>query len=373
MLMLATALAACMWLGLLVVPWRPWSTREQIAPSSIPSTDLSDVTVVIPARDEASCIARTLLAIEQQGSLASIIVVDDQSTDGTRQSVLALGLKNVEIVDGTPPPASWTGKLWALEQGLQKVTTPYVLLLDADIELAPGILAALKTHTLAHQLDLASVMAELHMNTLWEKLLLPPFVFFFKLIYPFALSNSSNRRIAAAAGGCILVKHSVVLEIGGFSALRDAIIDDCALAALVKRNGGRTWIGLSRAVRAIRPYDGLCGIWNMVARTAFTQLRYSVILLCLCTILLLVGFVQPIVAVFSDDTTVALLGAASLLAIAAAYLPTIRYYRLNLWWVATLPVAACLFLAMTWTSAKRYWSGERSRWKNRSYARVLPP
>lgn len=372
MLILATALAACMWLALLIVPWRPWSTREQIAPNSMLSADLSDVSVLIPARDEASCIARTLQAIAQQGSVAGIILVDDQSTDGTRESALGLGLKNVEILDGTSPPATWTGKLWALEQGLQKVTTPYVLLLDADIELAPGILVALKTQMLAHRLDLASVMAELHMNTLWEKLLLPPFVFFFKLIYPFALSNSSNRRIAAAAGGCILIRSSILREIGGFGALRDAIIDDCTLAGLVKRNGGRTWIGLSRAVRAIRPYDGLSGIWNMVARTAFTQLHYSVTLLCLCTILLLLGFIQPIVAVFSDDATVALLGTASLLAIAAAYFPTIRYYRLNPWWVATLPVAACLFLAMTWTSAKRYWSGERSRWKNRSYTRVLP-
>ncbi len=363
-------LAALMWVALLLLPWRPWSTREHIEPDLAAQARLDDVSVLIPARDEASCISVTLRALDRQGTLARITLIDDQSSDGTASIARELELPSLHILAGTSPPPGWSGKLWALEQGLQQVESTYVLLLDADIELAPGILRTLKTRLLRHDLTLVSVMAELPLRTLWDRLLLPPFIFFFKLIYPFAVSNSTAKLVAAAAGGCILLDTAALRGVGGFAGLHDAIIDDCTLARRIKARGGRTWIGLSHAVRAVRPYDGLQGIWNMVARTAFTQLRYSIPLLLLCTVLLLLGFVQPMVGLLSGNGFAAVASVVALQALFATYLPTVRYYRLPDWWVATLPFAACLFLAMTWTSARRYWSGERSRWKARSYARL---
>ena len=236
------------------------------ATSSEPSPDLADITVLIPARDEATCIATTLQALAAQGPLGGIIVIDDQSSDGTGDIARAQALPALQVLTGTTPPAGWSGKLWALHQGFAHVATARVLLLDADIELAPGILAALSARMRDEGLALASVMATLHMGNAWEKLLLPPFVFFFKLIYPFALANDPRSRIAAAAGGLILLDSATLRAIGGFAGQHDAIIDDCTLAARVKRHGGRTWLGLSREVRAIRPTPRCTtsGTWSHV-------------------------------------------------------------------------------------------------------------
>ena len=224
--------------------------------------DFSDTTALIPARDEARCIAETLTALARQGKLAGIILVDDQSSDGTGEIARNLRIDKLTVIDGSALPPGWSGKLWALEQAAQRVDTRYSLLLDADIALAPGMLAALRQRAADDDLQLASIMACLPMDTLWEKLLLPPFIYFFKLIYPFALSNRPTSRIAAAAGGCILIETDKLREIGGFEALHGAIIDDCTLARLIKRAGGRTWIGLSRDVRAVRPYASLENIWE---------------------------------------------------------------------------------------------------------------
>ena len=371
MLLTATALSALLWLTVLVLPWRPWSTTERLViPAGLDALDLSDVTVLIPARDEASCIVDTLRALSMQGNIARIVLVDDQSSDGTGQVARSVGLTNLTVLDGTPLPSGWSGKLWALHQASAMVETPYTLLLDADIELAPRALAALKQLMLAKELSLASVMATLHMGNAWEKLLLPPFIYFFKLIYPFALSNHPRSPIAAAAGGCVLLRSDSLRAIGGFESLRGAIIDDCTLAKRIKRNGGHTWLGLSREVRAIRPYETLGNIWNMVARTAFTQLRYSNVLLAVCTAMLGLSFIAPLLGLISGQTSTF---AAALLALAAmswSYRPIVRFYSLNPLWIASLSIAACLFLAMTWTSAWRYWSGERSRWKSRSYDKI---
>lgn len=374
MLFATTALAAGLWIALLAVPWRPWSTRERIAPSAPkPDADLTDVTALVPARDEAPYVPTTLRALADQGRLARIVLVDDQSSDGTADTARSLGLENLLVVDGSAPPPGWSGKLWALHQGAALAETPLLLLLDADVELAPGLLNALRTRMRREGLALASIMARLHMETLWERLLLPPFIYFFKLIYPFALANDPSSRIAAAAGGCILVEKAQLDGIGGFESLHDAIIDDCTLAARIKRAGGRTWLGLSHGACAIRPAASLGNIWNMVARTAFTQLRYSGVLLGLCTVMLLVSFVVPLAALFSGEFATVACAFVALGAMALSYLPTVRYYGLPDAWVATLPLAAALFLAMTWTSAVRYWRGERSRWKSRSYERTVAP
>ncbi len=368
MLLTATALSALLWLTLLVLPWRPWSTAERLEiPKDAPPVCLADITALIPARDEAGCIAATLRALAMQGNIAKIVMIDDQSSDGTGDVARGVGLANLQVLSGTPLPAGWSGKLWALQQASSEVETPYTLLLDADIELGAGALGALKSHMTSNRLALASVMASLHMGNAWEKLLLPPFIYFFKLIYPFALSNRPRSPIAAAAGGCVLLRTDMLHALGGFEALREAIIDDCTLAQRVKRHGGRTWLGLSREVRAIRPYETLGNIWNMVARTAFTQLRYSNLLLAICTLMLGLSFVVPLLGLCSGAPATVVAGLVAVGAMSWSYWPTVRYYGLHPLWVATLSAAACLFLAMTWTSAWRYWSGERSRWKNRSY------
>jgi len=359
-----------LWVSILLLPWRPWGTSEQIsaaAPGALSS--LSDITALVPARNEVACIGNTLPRLAAQGDLARIILIDDESDDGTGDLARNLGLPVLTVLAGQTSPAGWSGKLWALEQGLQQVDSPYVLLMDADIALEPGILDALMGKLQRESLDLVSVMAALSMHTWWERLLIPPFIYFFKMIYPFALANSRHPLVAAAAGGCILIRTEILRDIGGFAALRNALIDDCTLARVVKKHGGRTWLGLSRDVAAARPYESVGAIWNMVARTAFTQLRYSKLLLALCTVLLIVTFLVPVAGLFSSQPDTRLVALAAFVAMSASYLPILRYYGRPLAWALTLPLAASLYLAMTWTSAIRYFRGERSRWKNRSYER----
>ena len=229
------AAAAIIWLSVLFAPWRAWSTRERLDGTS-PSKpiDLSDVAVLIPARDEAALIEQTLTALMEQGEQLSITVIDDQSEDATADAALALGLDDLTVVNGVTLPAGWSGKVWALEQGFAQVARPFVLLLDADITLMPGLIGALRHKMTDEALGLASVMVELRRDGFWARLLKPAFVYFFKLLYPFRLSNSKSRLIAAAAGGCIMVRTSVLRDIGGFGALKGALIDDCALARQVK-------------------------------------------------------------------------------------------------------------------------------------------
>jgi hopene-associated glycosyltransferase HpnB len=205
------------------------------------------------------------------------------------------------------------------------------------------------------------------MENFWERLLMPAFVYFFKLLYPFALANSPDRRFAAAAGGCIMLETRLLARIGGFAAIHGALIDDCALAKKVKATGARTWLGLSRAVVSLRRYDTLADVWDMVARTAFTQLRYSVWLLALCTLAMPILFWLPPAALFASDSAVSLAAGWAVLLMAGTYAPTLRFYGRSAAWGLLKPVIAAAYLAMTWSSALRYWRGERSRWKGRVY------
>jgi hopene-associated glycosyltransferase HpnB len=273
------------------------------------------------------------------------------------------------VIRGAPLPAGWGGKLWALEQGRTRVTRPYTLLLDADIELEPGLLAALRRKAEESGARLVSVMALLRCSCPWEKLLVPPFVFFFKLLYPFARVNAAGVATAAAAGGCILIETAVLRGIGGFAAIRSALIDDCSLAACVKNNGHRIWLGLSRAVVSRRAYANLDGFWQMVSRTAYTQLGYSPVLLLVVTTIMVTIFLGPYIAPWLGAGPAAwVLSLAAVAGMTVAYAPTVRFYRLHWGWVFTLPIAGVLFLAMTWSSALNYWRGVRAEWKNRAYA-----
>ena len=360
--------AAAIWLTILLLPWRPWSTSEVLDVSSpLPEVDLGDITVLIPARNEAETIKATLPALTAQGRGLNIILIDDQSSDGTGQVARKAVDENLLIIKGKSLPSGWTGKLWALEQGRSHIRTPFTLLLDADIEPLPGIIGELKRAMQERDVQLISLMAELRMETFWERLLMPAFIYFFKLLYPFRLSNTGTSRVAAAAGGCILLETRLLHEIGGFDSLRGELIDDCALARRIKTLGYKTWIGLTHSVRSIRPYEKLRTIWEMVARTAFTQLHYSGLLLALCTAIMVLSFVVPGLGLFLPSGMAKFFSALGLAIMILCYLPTLKFYGLPGRWALALPLIGILYLAMTWTSAMRYWLGGGSHWKGRAY------
>jgi hopene-associated glycosyltransferase HpnB len=358
--------AALLWLGVLLVPWRPWSTREQLEPDRKP-VDLSDVTVLIPARNEAEVVSRTLAALANQGPGLRVVLVDDQSEDGTVEAARTTFPDRLTIVSGQALPEGWSGKLWALEQGRTHVRTELILLLDADIELAPGMGGALRRKLTVEGIDLVSIMAELRMVSIAEKMLVPAFVYFFKLLYPFALGNNTRSKVGVAAGGCILIRSNLLKKIGGFGALRGALIDDCTLARKVKEAGGRNWTGLSHSVRSHRPYPHFSNFWEMVARTAYTQLGYSVFMLSITTLLMLLVFWVPIIGLFVPSNLTRYLALVGIVLMGVCYLPTVRYYRRSGLWVLSLPLIGLLYLLMTWSSALRYWRGKRSQWKGRVY------
>ena len=366
--LLACVPGAIIWMIILLLPWRPWSTRERLrGTSGSPPPETQDLTVLIPARNEASQIGRTLTAIREQAPEITVLMVDDRSDDGTASVAETAGLVNLQVITGNAMPGGWTGKLWALDQGLVEVKTPLTLLLDADIELCPGIIAELLEQRKTENLQMVSLMATLETHGFWEKLLLPAFVYFFKLLYPFRLSNSSFRWVAAGAGGCVLIDTNVLREIGAFDSLKHELIDDCALAARVKAAGHRIWIGLSHSVISHRRYDGIGKIWEMVARTAYTQLRYSPLLLVGCVAALSWAFWLPILGLAAGNQTARIASLTALTAMIATYLPTLRFYRLSPLWALTLPFTGTLYLAMTVDSAWRYLRGVRSTWRGRVY------
>lgn len=361
--------SALFWLGAILQPWLPWLTSQVLErETSVQSglSDLTDVTVVIPARNEATIIAHTLQSLVSQGQNLHVIVVDDRSEDGTAETARAVAGINLTVVSGEPLPEDWAGKMWALEQGVRQVHTPLTLLLDADIHLDPGVVAALKQIN-EHGRALVSVMAELHMGSFWEKLLLPAFILYFRNLYPFALANGPYKRFAAAAGGCILLETRIFSEIGGLQSIRGALIDDCALAKKVKTHGERIWVGLSRHVRCIRPYQGLAEIWNMVARSAYTQLRYSPIILGMLTLIMIVLFWLPVLGLFISEPGIRALSLFAWLGMLTYHLPTIIFYGLNPIMALFVPLTGALYLGMTWSSAIRYYRGIRSQWKGRIY------
>lgn len=367
MLILAAA-AFALWVAVLLVPWAPWLSRERLEADSGPLRPVPDFTVLIPARNESAVIGETLRALAASAPDAPVVVIDDQSSDATADIARTSGLDNLTVIDGAPPPTGWTGKLWALQQGLERVATSRVLLLDADIRLAPGMLTALqRTADQGHAL--VSVCARPDWSHPAARWLLPAFVYFFKLLYPFALANRKSGRVAAAAGGVILVDRDALINVGGFSAWHDAIIDDCALAAHVKRSGYRCWIGLTHGAVSLRRAN-FGDIAHMVARTAFVQLRESIWLTLAASALLILAFWIPVIAVaFGSSLGVRAVGLLAWLAMLTGYLPTLMYYRRNPLAALLLPLVAAFFLLATWYSAWRALTGTRSVWKGRCYQR----
>lgn len=374
-LCLFVILSAILWLSVMLVPWQSWRNDQvlrlgdEAGAGQSSASDLRDTTVVIPARNEASIIGRAVGALASQGDGLQVLVVDDSSTDGTADVARALPGLAVRIIQGQSLPDGWAGKLWALEQGVCQVETPLTLLMDADIVLEPGVIAALKAQMRRGPYQLVSVMATLHMRSFWEKLLNPAFIYFFKMLYPFRLANGRNPRFYAAAGGCIMVETQALRASGGLASIQGELIDDCALARQVKRAGFRIWIGQSRAVQSVRPYQGLGELWNMVARSAYTQLGYSIWVLLLTTLTIVTLFVVPLLGSLWPGVVpwLRLSAALAWVLMIASYLPTLHYYGLSLLWAGLMPVVGALYVGMTWSSAIRYWRGERSRWKGRVY------
>ena len=357
------------WLVMLLLPWQPWRNRETLTVENpATNTDLSDISVIIPARNEASQIPRTLQALAEQGKDLHVIVVDDQSQDDTANQARSFQHLDLSVIDGQALPTGWTGKLWALQQGVGAVERPITVLLDADITLAPGVLVKLRDKMQQQKLALVSVMAELSMRSYWEKLLLPAFIYYFKQLYPFALSNNPRVKfVAAAAGGCIMIKSDALKAIDGFAGIKATLIDDCALARKVKQKGYSTWLGLTRDVYSHRPYGDLGPIWEMVSRTAFHQLKYSLSLLLIVTIIFVTIYALPWLGLFSSSTFGQASSALSLAIMMAMYFPILRYYRLSPLWCLAVPLIALMYLAMTWSSAIAHWTGGGKGWRGRRY------
>jgi len=373
LLIFVVALSTLSWIGFALLPLGLWRNREvlEVIDAAEGDEPLAEITAVIPARNEAAIIQRTLLSVATQGPDLKIILIDDGSEDSTAEMARRLARSNLRIVQSAPLPDGWSGKLWALEQGRQQVTTRYTLFLDADIKLTRGIIKALKDKMRHQAAQFISLMAVPSMASGWEKLLMPAFIYYFNALYPFRRVNSPNSNMAAAAGGCILVETRVLEQIGGFESIKSAVIDDCAFARRVKLQGFKIWLGLTHSVESIRGYKQLKEIGEMVARSAFAQLHYSLGLLMLCTFVLLLLYALPAFTVASSNGVMRYLSLASLGIMLLTYLPTLRFYRRSWAWALCLPLIATFFLAMTWTSAVRYWRGERTRWKGRVYKRAV--
>jgi len=336
---------------------------------------------VIPARNEGEVISRAVSSLLRQEFAGDVrlFVVNDNSTDATanaaRAAAGALGLsEKLVVISGSSVPAGWTGKVWAMQQGLQAARMMYpdfVLLTDADIEHAPDNLARLVTQAEQGLFDLVSVMVKLRCQTLAEKFAIPAFVYFFFLLYPPARVANRRSSVAGAAGGCVLIRPEILEKAGGFESIRGEIIDDCSLAARVKRVGGQLWMGVSQETRSIRGYATISTLLDMISRTAFSQLRHSSLLLIACVFAMLLTFVLPLVLVCATDKTAGWIAVAACIAMFVSYVPMLGFYRINLLSTVTLPFAAIFYVYATIHSAVKYWRRKGGEWKGR--AQDVPP
>ncbi len=337
-----------------------------------------NVIAVVPARNEAATIAQTLAGLLKQeypGEF-SVVLVDDHSEDATvrivRQAAGELDAEsriNVRVAPALPP--GWTGKLWALNEGVSHAGSAppaYYWFTDADIVHAPDALQRLVARAECDHLDLASLMVLLQAKTLPERALIPAFLFFFLKLYPPRWIANPRARTAGAAGGCILLRRTALERIGGLAAIRSEVIDDCALARAVKRSGGRLWMGLTRASVSLRAYSTFREIRDLIARTAFTQLRYSALLLLGTLLAMLLTYLAPVALLFVPHPAPRILGACAWLIMSVLYLPTIRFYRLSPAWATTLALSALFCSYATCLSAARYYLGRGAQWKGRAQA-----
>ena len=380
--LLATLLAGLsllVWLGLVLLHGRFWQAGPVLVP--VPAALRPDAAtwpalcVVVPARDEAASIEESLGSLLEQDYPGpyGVVVVDDRSSDGTAALARGFASPHLRVIDGTEPPPGWSGKLWALSQGVAQVRglmpgeDSVILLTDADIVHEPRHAATLVAKALRDGLDQVSEMVQLSVESRAERALVPAFVYFFQLLYPFAQVNRAGHRAAAAAGGTILIRAAALTRIGGIESLRGALIDDVALAARVKRSGGAIWLGHSLLARSIRPYPRAADVWRMVARTAYVQLRFSPALLAGTVLgMVLVWMVPPLAALFGQGLG-RLCGLLAWVIATLSFLPTLRRFRLSPLWALLLPAVAVFYTAATIGSAMDHHRGRGVVWKQRAY------
>ena len=415
-----TLLSLAIWLYLATLHGAFWRLRDfdndpvaQASAGASPQyelpADLPSVIAIVPARTEAATIGQTLTSLFQQTYRGefSIILVDDHSEDRTAQIAgqITQELKaesRIEIHSAPPLPQGWTGKLWALNEGVlhsfsstatlgcapttavspgapttgrmtanHLCTDPkYYWFTDADIIHAPDALHRLVARAEHDNLDLASLMVLLQAQTFPERALIPAYLFFFMKLYPPRWIANPQTRTAGAAGGCILLRSQALQRIGGLAAIRSEVIDDCALARAVKRTGGKIWMGLTRASISLRAYTTFGEIRDMIARTAFTQLGYSPVLLLATVMAMFLTYLAPVSFLFTHDPTTRILAGCTWLLMSLLYLPTIRFYHLSPLWAATLPLAALFYTYATVLSAFRHYAGQGAQWKGRPLTRV---
>ncbi|MGW0188355.1 glycosyltransferase [Streptomyces sp. NPDC003362] len=375
----AGSLAA--WLWLLLGQGFFWRTDVRLPPRRDPG-DWPPVCVVVPARDEAAVLPVSLpsLLAQDYPGRAEVFLVDDGSTDGTgelaRELSRRLGGLPLTVVSPGEPPAGWTGKLWAVRHGIGEARArgpEYLLLTDADIAHAPDSLRTLVAAARTGGFDVVSQMARLRVESLWERLVVPAFVYFFAQLYPFRRIGRRGARTAAAAGGCVLLRAEAAERARIPDSIRHAVIDDVALARAVRGSGGHIWLGLAERVDSVRPYPRLHDLWRMVSRSAYAQLRHNPLLLLGTVAGLALVYLVPPAAVAAvavvGDTAAAVLGAVAWLVMAGTYLPMLRYYRQPWWLAPLLPFTAFLYLLMTVDSAVQHHRGRGAAWKGRTYAR----
>jgi len=356
--------------------WLPLAEEMPIDPDAWPSID-----IIVPARDEADVLPlslKSLLAQDYPGAWR-IILIDDHSADGTAKAANAIAVKShaahrLNIYTAPERPENWAGKVAAMQAGVMQSTADYILFTDADITHDANSLRRLAAHAIEMRLDLTSRMVLLHCSSVAEKLLIPAFVFFFAMLFPFRRANHPESKVAAAAGGVMLVKRRALDNIGGLASIKGALIDDCALAAMIKKMGGRQAtagrieIMLTQHIRSLRRDEDIKSVWRMVARTAFTQLRYSPLLLAGTVIGMGLLFLTPALALLFGTPRATSLALFTWLMMFLLYLPMTSFYRLPFAWAATLPAAALIYIGATIDSARLYWQGKGGQWKGRNQA-----
>jgi hopene-associated glycosyltransferase HpnB len=374
---LVAAIPLAIWIYLFLARGNFWQLREDDIYLQ-PLANWPRVAAIVPARNEAENIAKTVrsLAAQEYPGEFSIIIVNDHSEDGTaalaQKAAHESGAsQRVKVHSAATLAPGWTGKLWALNEGVQVASEhkpDFLWFTDADIEHAPDTLRRLVFRAERDSLDLASLMVLLQAETFPERLLIPPFLYFFLMLYPPRWISDPNAGTAGAAGGCILLRRNVLAPIGGIVAIRGEVIDDCALARAVKKNGGRIWMGLTRASFSLRGYGTFPEIRNLIARTAFTQLHYSIPFLVLALAGLFVTFILPWFSFLSGEDPAWFLASTAICLMTVTFGVTVRFYALPWPWALALPLAALYYGYATCVSAVRYWLGRGGQWKGRSQA-----